>query len=214
MWHELNVVIVMRWSWWCNSQHLMVWESGSEHQAESLEQRTQAGQCPHLKNEANPHLGGLLWGLNEMIAVECSVQHWMKRELCFCLACLRAVMTCQVSTIGKSQFLKVNLPPSNLLNWWTYWGMLFNNRKDWATSRGKSMNDSQSHMHFEARHKRLHAMWFPLYSFPVVVQSISHIQLFVTPWTATCQAPHPSLSHRVFSNSCLLSQWCCLSNSV
>ena len=155
-----------------------------------------------------------VWGLNEIIAVECGVQHWMKRELCFCLACLCAVMTCQVSTIGKSQFLKVNPPPSNLLNWWTYWGMLFNNRKDWATSRGKSMNDSQSHVHFEARHKRPHAMWFPLYSFPVVVQSISHIQLFVTPWTATCQAPRPSLSRRVCSNSCLLSQWCCLSNSV
>ena len=149
MWHESNVVVVMRRSWWCNSQHLVVWESESEHQAESLEQRTQAGQCPHLKSEAKPHLVRLLWGLNEMTAVERSVQYWMKRELCSRLACLPAVMTFQVSTIGKSQFLKVNLPTSNLLNWWTYWGMLFNNRKDWATSRGKSMNESQSHMHLK-----------------------------------------------------------------
>ena len=42
-------------------------------------------------------------------------------------------------------------------------------------------------------------VWF------IVVQSLSHVQLFVTPWTAACQAP-PSL--RVCSNSCPLSQWC------
>ena len=146
MWHELNVVAVMRWSWWGNNQHLLVWESGSEEQAESSEQRTQAGQCPHLKSEANHHLAGLLWGLNGMTAMECSVQHWMKRELCFRLACLPAMRTCQVSTIGKSRLLKGNLSASNLLNWWTCWGMLFSNRKDWATGRGKSMNESQNQM--------------------------------------------------------------------
>ena len=29
----------------------------------------------------------------------------------------------------------------------------------------------------------------------------------VTPWTAACQVPHPSLSPRVGSDSCPLSQW-------
>ena len=40
-----------------------------------------------------------------------------------------------------------------------------------------------------------------------VVQSLSHVQLFVTPWTAACQ---PSLSFTISqsSDSCPLSQWC------
>ena len=43
----------------------------------------------------------------------------------------------------------------------------------------------------------------------VVVQSLSHVRLFATPWTAEHQASCPSLSPRVCSNSsCLLSQWC------
>ena len=38
------------------------------------------------------------------------------------------------------------------------------------------------------------------------VLSLSHVRLFVTPWTAACQ---PSLSFtRACSNSCPLSQWC------
>ena len=44
------------------------------------------------------------------------------------------------------------------------------------------------------------------------VQSPSHVLLFVTPRAAMGQPPCPSLSPRVCSNSCLLSQWCCLSN--
>ena len=39
-----------------------------------------------------------------------------------------------------------------------------------------------------------------------VVQSLSHVQLFVTPWTAACQASHPSPSPGVGSNSCPLGQ--------
>ena len=39
----------------------------------------------------------------------------------------------------------------------------------------------------------------------LIVQSLSHVQSFVTPWTPACQA---SLSFRVCSNSCPLSQWC------
>ena len=51
----------------------------------------------------------------------------------------------------------------------------------------------------------------PSSSFPPwrsVVQSLSHIWLFVSPWTAACQVPCPSPSPEVCSNSCPLSQWC------
>ena len=45
----------------------------------------------------------------------------------------------------------------------------------------------------------------------VILQSLSHVQLFVTPWTAACQAslsfPVP-VSPGVCSYSCPLSQWC------
>ena len=40
-----------------------------------------------------------------------------------------------------------------------------------------------------------------------VVQLLSCVQLFVTPWTTAHQAPHPPLSPRVCSDSCPLSQW-------
>ena len=41
----------------------------------------------------------------------------------------------------------------------------------------------------------------------VTVQSLSHIQLFATPWTAARQASCPSLSPWACSDSCPLSQW-------
>ena len=41
--------------------------------------------------------------------------------------------------------------------------------------------------------------------FVVIVQSISHVQRFATPWTAALQASLSSLSPRVCSNSCPLS---------
>ena len=44
--------------------------------------------------------------------------------------------------------------------------------------------------------------------FVVVGQSLSCVQLFVTPWTAACQVSYLSLSPRACSNSCPLSQWC------
>ena len=50
-------------------------------------------------------------------------------------------------------------------------------------------------------------------SFAVVVQSLSHVWLFATPWTAAHQAPWPSLSPRVCSDSCPLNQWCSLTMS-
>ena len=37
---------------------------------------------------------------------------------------------------------------------------------------------------------------------------LSHVWILATPWTAVHQASCPSLSHRVCSNSCSLSQWC------
>ena len=40
------------------------------------------------------------------------------------------------------------------------------------------------------------------------VQSLSHIQLFVTPWTAARRPPCPSTTRGVYSNSCPLSWWC------
>ena len=41
----------------------------------------------------------------------------------------------------------------------------------------------------------------------VVVQSLICIRLFVTPWTATCQAHCPSLSPEVCSDSCQIVIW-------
>ena len=41
-----------------------------------------------------------------------------------------------------------------------------------------------------------------------VVQSLGHVQLFMIPWTTHTKLPCPSLSPKVFSNSCPLSQWC------
>ena len=57
---------------------------------------------------------------------------------------------------------------------------------------------------------------FPLYFTPspnpgvpssVVVQSLSHVWLCATPWTAARQAPLSKLSPPVCSNSCPLSRW-------
>ena len=39
-----------------------------------------------------------------------------------------------------------------------------------------------------------------------VVQSLSHVQLFVTPWTVNARLPCPSVSPGVCSNSCTLNQ--------
>ena len=40
------------------------------------------------------------------------------------------------------------------------------------------------------------------------VQSLSHIWLFVTPWTAAPQASGPSPTPGIHTNPCPLSQWC------
>ena len=48
------------------------------------------------------------------------------------------------------------------------------------------------------------------------VQSLSHVQLFATPWVSACQASCPSPTPRVYSNSCPWSWWChpAISSSV
>ena len=40
------------------------------------------------------------------------------------------------------------------------------------------------------------------------VQLLSHVQLFVTPWTAACQASLSVTNSQSLPNSCPLSQWC------
>ena len=44
--------------------------------------------------------------------------------------------------------------------------------------------------------------------FIVVVQLLSHVRLFVTLWTAACQASLSITNPRAYSNSCPLRQWC------
>lgn len=43
---------------------------------------------------------------------------------------------------------------------------------------------------------------------PAVVQSLSHVRLFLSPWAAAGQAPLSSLHPRVCPESCPLSWWC------
>ena len=47
---------------------------------------------------------------------------------------------------------------------------------------------------------------WPLCSRTVVVQSLSGVRLFMTPWTAVTRPPCPSPSPRAYSNSCPLSR--------
>ena len=44
--------------------------------------------------------------------------------------------------------------------------------------------------------------------FVAVAQSLSHVRLFVTPWTAACQASLLFTISQVCSNSCSLTHWC------
>ena len=46
-----------------------------------------------------------------------------------------------------------------------------------------------------------------------VVQSLSHVRLFATPWSAARQAPCPPLSPGVCSDPCPWNQWCYLTIS-
>ena len=53
-----------------------------------------------------------------------------------------------------------------------------------------------------------HSPFFFLSQRKVVVQLLSCVRFFETPWTAACQASLSSPSLRVCSNSCPLSWWC------
>ena len=61
----------------------------------------------------------------------------------------------------------------------------------------------------------LHLLLFRLFSsvFISSVQSLSHVQLFVTPWTAHARLPCTPPTPRVYSDSRPLSQWCHPTNS-
>ena len=50
-----------------------------------------------------------------------------------------------------------------------------------------------------------HGLFYSLWCF-VIVQSLSHVQLFATQWTAALELPSPSPSPRVCSNPCPLSR--------
>ena len=51
-------------------------------------------------------------------------------------------------------------------------------------------------------------MWFMKLNDFNSVQSLSRVQLFATPWTAARQASLSIATPGVYSNSCLLTQWC------
>ena len=70
---------------------------------------------------------------------------------------------------------------------------------------------SNFHFHFFILHcRQIYIIWatWEAQRCIVIVQSLSHVWLFVTRWTAVCQASCPSLSPWTCSNSCPLSQWC------
>ena len=51
-------------------------------------------------------------------------------------------------------------------------------------------------------------MWYMSWVELSWIQSLSSIRLFATPWTTACQASLSITNSRVYSNACLLSQWC------
>ena len=61
----------------------------------------------------------------------------------------------------------------------------------------------------EGQHTDVNSCFSSDYICIVVIQSLSCVRLFATPWTAAC----PSLSPRVCPDSCSLSQWCYLTIS-
>ena len=56
----------------------------------------------------------------------------------------------------------------------------------------------------------IYGVSLPINILLVVLQFLSHVRLFATPWTAACQALLPSLPTGFGSNSCPLNQWCYL----
>ena len=75
--------------------------------------------------------------------------------------------------------------------------------RDWITLTCYSL----AYYSIKEKHVKTQADFFSL-NIPsfILVYSLSGVWLFVTSWTAAL--PRPSLSPRVCSNSCALSQWC------
>ena len=69
----------------------------------------------------------------------------------------------------------------------------------------KGVNKGQPTEIFEGSR---HSLGFIIIVMGSSVHSFSHVWLFVTPWTAAHQAPHPSPTPGVHPNPCPLSQWC------
>ena len=58
---------------------------------------------------------------------------------------------------------------------------------------------------YDCQTKAINWILWEYFHYFIVIQSLCHIWLFVTTWTAACS---PSLFPRVCSNSCPLSWWC------
>ena len=75
---------------------------------------------------------------------------------------------------------------------------------------------SQNHTTYPFLSRSSHFIFFHLSRWQniqvVVVQSLSRVQLFATPWTAACQAPLSSTIFQSCSDTCTLSQWCYLTS--
>ena len=52
------------------------------------------------------------------------------------------------------------------------------------------------------------ALWCPLATLTVLLQLLSHVQVFATPWTAACQASLSITNSQSCSNACPSRQWC------
>ena len=52
------------------------------------------------------------------------------------------------------------------------------------------------------------ALWCPLATLAVLLQLLSHVQVFATPWTAACQASLSITNSQSCSNACPSRQWC------
>ena len=109
------------------------------------------------------------------------------------------------------QFLKINVVtmwPSN-----SFLDMLHTQRnwKYTIYSQKNLYTDIHSNVYKISKVETISANWqidkqHVVYLY-VVVESLSRVQLFATPWMQHARLPCPSLSPWVFSNSCPLSQW-------
>ena len=80
--------------------------------------------------------------------------------------------------------------------------------RTFLSSQRQTLHPLEATPHYSS-HSRF---WQPLVSllslFVTAIQLLSRVQLFVTPWTAACQASLSFTVSRVCSDSCPLSQWC------